>query len=266
MAVDKLVDSAQLDADLTSIADAIRTKGGTSAQLAFPAEFVSAIDAIPTGGGGEWTTGGIATNSEPSGALNITVSTVGEYAFTRKSAITSVTGTCTTLQNNCFETCSGIKTVDLPNVTTGAKSIFSGNANLETLSLPLMTTKATYLVYNCQKLKTVTLSNMSGVGSNAFQQCYALQFLDLPKVTSIDANGFYNARVLQTLILRHTSVVTLANVSAFFNSPMRGYNGLNGTIYVPQSLISAYQTASNWSTIYGEGHVTFSAIEGSQYE
>lgn len=52
MAVDKLVDSTQLDSDLTSVANAIRTKGGTSAQLAFPSGFVSAIDAIPTGGGG----------------------------------------------------------------------------------------------------------------------------------------------------------------------------------------------------------------------
>lgn len=52
MAVDKLVDSTQLDADLTSVANAIRTKGGTSAQLAFPAEFVSAIENIETGGGG----------------------------------------------------------------------------------------------------------------------------------------------------------------------------------------------------------------------
>lgn len=49
MAVDKLVDSAQLDADLEDIADAIRTKGGTSAQMAFPAGFVSAVQAIPTG-------------------------------------------------------------------------------------------------------------------------------------------------------------------------------------------------------------------------
>ena len=39
-------------ADLTSVADAIREKGGTSAQLAFPAEFVSAIEAISGGGGG----------------------------------------------------------------------------------------------------------------------------------------------------------------------------------------------------------------------
>ena len=43
-----IVDSA----DLTSVANAIRTKGGTSASLAFPAEFVQAIQAIPTGGGG----------------------------------------------------------------------------------------------------------------------------------------------------------------------------------------------------------------------
>ena len=54
MSVDKLVDSSQLDSDLTSVANAIRTKGGTSAQLAFPAGFVSAIQAIPTGGGGNY--------------------------------------------------------------------------------------------------------------------------------------------------------------------------------------------------------------------
>lgn len=51
MALDKLVDSSQLNADLTSIANAIRTKGGTSASLAFPAEFISAIEAISGGGG-----------------------------------------------------------------------------------------------------------------------------------------------------------------------------------------------------------------------
>jgi len=51
MAVDKLVDSTQLDADLTSVANAIRTKGGTSEQMAFPNGFVSAVEAIPAGGG-----------------------------------------------------------------------------------------------------------------------------------------------------------------------------------------------------------------------
>ena len=36
-------------ADLTAVADAIRAKGGTAAQLVYPSGFVSAIQAIQTG-------------------------------------------------------------------------------------------------------------------------------------------------------------------------------------------------------------------------
>jgi hypothetical protein len=50
MALDKLVDSSQLDSGLTSIADVIRAKSSGSGQLAFPAGFVSEIQAIPSGG------------------------------------------------------------------------------------------------------------------------------------------------------------------------------------------------------------------------
>lgn len=48
----KLVNATSLDAGLSDIADAIRLKGGTSALLQFPDDFVDAIDAIQTGGSG----------------------------------------------------------------------------------------------------------------------------------------------------------------------------------------------------------------------
>lgn len=51
MAIDKAVDSQQLDAGLTSIADSIRAKGGTTDALTFPGGFAAAISAIATGGG-----------------------------------------------------------------------------------------------------------------------------------------------------------------------------------------------------------------------
>lgn len=51
MAVDKIVDGTALDNNLTSVANAIRTKGGTSGSLSFPSGFVSAINAI--GGGAD---------------------------------------------------------------------------------------------------------------------------------------------------------------------------------------------------------------------
>ena len=49
MAIDKAIDSAQLDGDLASVANAIRRKGGTSAQLSFPSGMVSAVEDIQTG-------------------------------------------------------------------------------------------------------------------------------------------------------------------------------------------------------------------------
>lgn len=50
MAYDKVVDSTQLEADLTTVADAIRAKGGTSDKLVFPSGFASAVSAITSGG------------------------------------------------------------------------------------------------------------------------------------------------------------------------------------------------------------------------
>lgn len=54
MAYDKAVDSAVLDAGLTSVADAIRQKGGTSASLSFPQGFVDAIGEISGGEDEPW--------------------------------------------------------------------------------------------------------------------------------------------------------------------------------------------------------------------
>ena len=81
MSVDKLVDSSQLDADLTSVANAIRAKSGGSSQLAFPAGFVSEIGNI-SGGGGYTIDDLCDSASNPSGAVTIDNATsIGNYAF-----------------------------------------------------------------------------------------------------------------------------------------------------------------------------------------
>lgn len=85
MSLDKLVDSTQLDADLTTVANAIRTKGGTSASLAFPADFVSAIAAISGGGGSsgvQYKSGTFTPTSTLSDASRHTITTVENVGFT----------------------------------------------------------------------------------------------------------------------------------------------------------------------------------------
>ena len=54
MATYKVVDAEQLNADMSSVADSIRTKGGTTDALAWPDGYKTAIDSIPAG----YTTGG----------------------------------------------------------------------------------------------------------------------------------------------------------------------------------------------------------------
>ena len=49
MATYKVVDADQLNADMTSVADSIRTKGGTTDALAWPDGYKTAIDSIPAG-------------------------------------------------------------------------------------------------------------------------------------------------------------------------------------------------------------------------
>lgn len=51
MALDKVVDSAVLDAGMKSVADAIRAKTGTTDLLAWPDGFKAAVEGIQTGGG-----------------------------------------------------------------------------------------------------------------------------------------------------------------------------------------------------------------------
>ena len=110
MAVDRSVDSAQLDAALSAVADAIRSKGGTSAQLSFPAGFVQAIDAIPTGGGGEWTTEDIARNLAPNGRIELTGNITIEYHALTRKPITSLFAPNARLSYGACSACTSLET------------------------------------------------------------------------------------------------------------------------------------------------------------
>ena len=52
MAVDRAIDSTEFDSKLTTVADAIRTAGGTTEPMSFPSGMVEAIAAIQAGSGG----------------------------------------------------------------------------------------------------------------------------------------------------------------------------------------------------------------------
>lgn len=114
-------------------------------------------------------------------------------------------------------------------------------------------------------LKSVNLPNVIEIKSTAFQNCSNLTTVQLAKATSIGGSAFQYCGSLKTLVLRNPTVVTLSSTSVFNYSAFSASKG-GGTVYVPQALITEYQNATNWSTLYASGACDFVAVEGSEYE
>lgn len=241
MAVDKLVDSTQLDADLTAVANAIRIKGGTSAQMAFPAGFVSAVEAIPTGGADDDLDKMIAGTLQ---SIESDTPTVRDYAFYKMTSLKNVILTGNVwIKGFAFSGCTGITSFSAKNAYRVYGNAFDG-VNCDALVFPNIT----------YELGASALVNFKGtkvdLGGSAL---------------SIKSAAFSGATKLATIILRKTSVVSLAATSCFSNSPFASGKA-GGTLYVPSALISSYQAATNWSTILGYSTNSIAAIEGSEYE
>ena len=118
----------------------------------------------------------------------------------------------------------------------------------------------------CTSLTNVDFPKATSINENAFNNCTSLSKIDFPNLLRIGISTFQNCTSLDTLILRTSdSITNLANINAFNNTPFAS-NGAGGTLYVPQALISSYQSANNWSTILSYPNNQIKPIEGSIYE
>ena len=117
MAYDKVIDSAKLDTDLTTVADAIRAKGGTTDPLSFPTGFADAISAIQAGGGGaESVLYALIDRSITEITSNAT--SIGEYAFYSCNSLTTVNfPVATSIRRNAFYNCYSLTTLILRSET-----------------------------------------------------------------------------------------------------------------------------------------------------
>lgn len=128
--------------------------------------------------------------------------------------------------------------------------------------------------FRASSVETLVLTNLEQASTQRRFAYSALRTIDLSGTfNGIVANTFQNSANFSTLILRSTSLIGLSNTNAF-NGTTFASGGTGGTIYIPKVLYdhlgdgtaNDYQNASNWSTMYGYGHMTFAKIEGSIYE
>ena len=121
------------------------------------------------------------------------------------------------LKDDCFYWCTALETIDLPSVTSIGKSVFG----------------------ECHDLKEVSLPNVEYIGSNAFIRC-AIESISLPKIKRIYESAFYLCE-LKTMFIGGDSVVSITSTT------FTGFDQYSGIIYVPDSLVTSYKSASYWS-------------------
>lgn len=203
------------------------------------------------GGGGEWTTDGIAANTEPSGDIEIGVATIAARAIDGKPITTVRSETVTTIEEYGLAYNTNLTSVYFPYASVGQYSFINNTYMTEAV------------VSGCASYK-----------AGSFSGCTRLQTVDMTGLTSagryITGQTFTACAALDTIILRHSSIVTLQNANGFTNTKFAS-GGTGGTIYIPKSLYdhlgdgtaNDYKAATNWSTIDGYGTITWKSIEST---
>ena len=227
------------------------------------------------GGGAGWTNDGIATATEPNGniVLGPNVTEIKANAFAGKP-ITRISGAnVTKIGAFAFADCQELTQItkdDFPNVTQisgdAAYAFIRGCSKLQLIHFPKLTTIPT----------GQWPSGTGAIGSSTIKpilvlpkvtkfpnfRSYTTRFaaIDLgPDITTTEISGteyFYEGYVDILIIRKSDAIVAAGNSNAI--------RRISSTtkIFVPQALVSSYETASNWSA---KGSI-FYAIEGSQYE
>ena len=182
MALDKVVDSAALDAGMTSVADAIRAKAGTTEPLAWPDGFATAISEIETGGGDS--AAGVIDKSVTSITSN--AAEVGQYAFCGCEQLETVSfPRAAKIQGGAFIGCKALVSVNAPNV----KEIRSDVTDYLHIDMVGNYKKNTIGAFSgCINLTTADFPMAEKIYQSAFSNCAGLTELKFPRVKTIGAS------------------------------------------------------------------------------
>lgn len=158
-----------------------------------------------------------------------------------------------TLSNNAsyihpyvFATNSYINTVNLPNCTSIGEDAFRECPNITSINLPVCSYIGDSGFKDCSRLQKLDIPACEVIGKSAFKGCSSLTQVTLPVCSFMDLYAFLYCSSLKRITLPSTSVCELAGEGIFKGTPIdRGIGG----IYVTESLVDIYKSASYWSLI-----------------
>lgn len=181
-----------------------------------------------------------STNASLKKYQNKYATSIGNGAFQNCSDLTSVDLlNATSLGTSAFNSCSALTSANLPNVINTSSFEFANCSNLTSVNLPSATSIGEKTFFYCTSLASINISSATSIGKEAFYNCVALRNIDLPNVTSISGNAFYGCN-MENIYLRSKTMCSCSGALGFKSTTSL-------TIYVPESLIDSYKTATVWS-------------------
>lgn len=181
----------------------------------------------------------------------------------------AIVSNATSVRRNFSSYCTAITSITMPNATMVGQDAFSSNTSLTYAYFGGNNcTFGHYVVRYCSALKEVHIPRARSdfsFGGFGLSGCTALEVIDYGYAISLMFNSMSTCP-LHTVIARKTGSVASLTANSLDSSTAFQNGGTGGTVYVPSALIDSYKTATNWSTYYAYGTMTFKAIEGSEYE
>ena len=137
--------------------------------------------------------------------LNNGVTTIGDYAFSGCSGLTSIeiSNSVTSIGNSTFSGCSGLTSIEISNsVTSIGNSAFYGCSGLTSIEIPNSVTSIGNSAFSgCSGLTSIEIPNsVTSIGDYAFSGCYSLTSIEIPNsVTSIGTRAFSGSSGLTSI-------------------------------------------------------------------
>ena len=182
---------------------------------------------------------------------NSRVTEIGAGVFYNCTSLTSVSfPACTTISNYAFGRCTRLTSVNFPACETIDEYAFGYCKSLTSVNFPACKSISRYAFVHCSSLTSVSFPACTTISNYSFSACSSLTSINLPACTTIGFSAFQRAYNLTSLTLGASTVCILSGSNAFSSTPIGGYSasaGTYGSIYVPASLLTSYQTATNWT-------------------
>lgn len=253
--IDKLIEEKGLDkkdylytADVASSLNQLASiMGGSGDSMTIADSLYDVLDSADGAGGGSGGDFAGLINRTITTASNSQLTSIGMNAFNGCYSLSEISfPNCQIVHSNAFQSCYQLSNVYLPNVEALLDGAFQQCYMLENISFPGCKTIGASAFYDCSNLTSAIFPLCFTINGGAFDNAVKLKVVSFPACITIYDYAFKSCKVLSGMYFLGNTVPSI-NSYTFSNTTINDEYATSCYIYVRESMLSAFKSASYWS-------------------